>query len=200
MSVRTPVGVLSFPRVFAPRAASPGAEPRYSVNLLFDETAQKTPEFQALRKAVAQAIDEKFGAGKSTDKEFVSRLRSPFRKCSEKEYAGYKEMSGGVYINAWSQTKPGVVDARLQDITVPTDIWAGQLARATVRAFGYHQSGNMGVSWNLNNLQICRTDTPRLDGRREASDDFDTFGDTGMAMADDEVPFLLVPGLYRRAA
>ena len=95
----------------------------------------------------------------------VLELLLPFRPCSEKAYQGY-DIEGGIYIAPWSTKRPDVVDARLQDITVPTDVWAGQLVRVSVNPFAYSNSGNMGVSLGLNNVQICRTDGVRLDGRR----------------------------------
>jgi hypothetical protein len=140
-----------------------------------------------------KAIDEKWGAGKSSDKNFIAKLRSPFRKCEEKKYKGY-DIPGGIYITPWSNRRPGIIDAQRTEITVPDDVWAGQLVRATVSPFAYLQSGNMGVSFSLNNIQICRTDGERLDGRRNAQDDFDAYvGDGAMvgADADDDIPFML---------
>lgn len=195
-SLRTPTGMLSFPQLFQAKAAAPGAEPRFSINLIFDRAAQATPEFAALRRQVAQAIDAKWGAGKSQDREWIKRnkIRSPFRSCSDREYAGY-DVEGGVFIAPWSKNKPGVVDARLQDILVPSDVFSGQLARCTVHAFAYDQQANKGIAFNLNNVQITRADMPRLDGRKEAKEEFDNIGadpelgDREPALADNEPPF-----------
>jgi hypothetical protein len=190
-SLRTPVGILSFPVLFTPRPAAPGGEPRFQINLLFDQPAQKTPEYAALRRAVAETIDAKWGPGKSQDKNFVGRLRLPFRKCEEKPYKGY-QIPGGMYIAPWSKQRPGLVDANRQEIVVPEDIWPGQSVRATVSPFAYQTSGNMGVSFMLNNLQVCRTDGERLDGRRSALEEFDTWIDPNNpapADADEEIPF-----------
>ena len=190
MALQTPIGLLSFPHVFVARPAAPGAEPRFSCSLLFDTVAQKDPKFLALRQAVGAAIEERW-PGKSKDPAFLAKLRSPFRKTSEKEYMGYKEMIGGIYISPWSKDRPGIVDARVQDIMVPADVWPGQMARATVRPFAYEISGNAGVSFNLNNIQICRTDGPRLDGRRSAAEEFDSVNaeDAGAMSMADEPPF-----------
>jgi hypothetical protein len=186
-SLRTPIGILSFPRVFTPKPRAQGGEPVYQVNLLFDRPSQATPEFAALRRAVADAIDETWGANKHQDKQFIAGLRLPFRRCAEKKYKGY-DIEGGVYIAPWSKSRPGIVDAHRRELTVPEDVWAGQMARATVAAFSYNNSGNKGVSFALNNLQICRTDTERLDGRVAAEDDFDEYGDAG-ALVDEDAPF-----------
>jgi len=188
-SVRTPIGILSFPNLFSPRPRSPGAEPVYQCSILFDQAAQKDPAYQLLRKAVMDEIEEKCGAGKSTDRAFMQGMRSPFRPCAEKAYSGY-DIPGGMFISPWTKSKPGLVDAVRNEIIVPEDIWAGQLVRATVSPFYYFNSGNRGVSFGLNNLQVCRTDGPRLDGRKKAVDDFDDWTGPGAAvMADDEIPF-----------
>lgn len=194
MAVRTPIGLLSYPHLFVARPAAPGADPRFSCALLFDKTAQQDPAFLELRKAVGAVIDEFFGAGKSRDKAFVSSIRSPFRRTDLKDTKGYKEMVGGIYIQPWSKERPGVVDARVQTITVPGDVWPGQMARATVRPFAYDVSGNKGVNFNLNNIQICRTDGTRLDDRRQATDEFDPYGSGDVGGYDDDedaAPFML---------
>jgi hypothetical protein len=190
MALRTPIGILSFPNLFVARAAVQGGEPRFSLNLIFDDAALKTPEYQALRAAVAEAIDAEWGAGKSKDTKFVQGLRLPFRKTSEKEYAGYDK--GTIFVHAWSKQKPGVVDPQRQDILIADDVWAGQLARATVRPFAYQQSGNKGVSFALENVQIAKKDMPRLDGRQSANsafDDLPTEGGSASAPVGDDAPF-----------
>lgn len=188
-SLRTPIGVLSFPSLFSPRPRAPGGDPVYQCSLLFDQAAQRDPAFAALRRAAAAEIDDKNGPGKSQDKQFMAGVRSPFRPCGEKAYKGY-DIEGGVFISPWTKSKPGLVDAQLNEIMVPEDIWAGQLARATVSPFWYHQAGNRGISFALNNLQICRADGERLDGRRAARQDFDAFvGPGAMATVDDDIPF-----------
>lgn len=186
-SLRTPIGILSFPRVFSPRPRAQGGEPVYQINLLFDQVAQKTPEFQALRRAVMEMIDATWGNGKAQDKQFVAGLRLPFRRTSEKKYQGY-DLENGIYITPWSKQRPGVVDANRREVTVPEDVWAGQMARATVAPFPYTNSGNKGVSFALNNLQICRTDTPRLDGRIAAENEFPDYEPQG-ELVDEDAPF-----------
>lgn len=186
MSLRTPTGVLSFPALFKPRAPAPGAEPRYSLNLVFDAATQKSPEFLALKQAVMDVIETEVGASKARDKAFLAGLRLPFRDAGEKSYAGYAK--GLIYIAAWSKERPGIVDARLQEVLVPDDVWPGQLARCTVKPFWFSNSGNKGVSFGLNNVQIVKADMPRLDGRRKATDDFDTVAGAAGADGDDDLP------------
>jgi hypothetical protein len=187
-SLITPTGIMSFPNLFTPRPVVQGGELRYGLNLIIDAQGQKTPEYQALRKAVAQCIDAKWGDGKSRDKTF--KLRSPFLSTADQEYVGYEDKDA-IFIRPWSKQKPGVVDAFRNEITVPSDVWAGQLVRCSVNAFAYEQSGNRGVSFGLNNVQICRTDGTRLDGRRPAKQEFPDYEDANAAkeMEDTDRPF-----------
>ena len=190
-SVRTPIGILSFPQLFTPKPRAPGGEPVYQCSILFDQSAQKHPDFAALVAAMNELIDEEWGAGKSRDKAFLGTIRRPFRKTQEKQYKGY-DIPGGLFISPWSKSRPGIVDAQRNEISVPEDIWAGQLARASVAPFAYNQAGNKGISFALNNIQICRTDGERLDGRRAAKDEFPDYDGPGAlvgADADDDVPF-----------
>src|SRR5690606_32482380 len=104
------------------------------------------------RKAVHEAIVEKWGAQKAQDQAFLRSLRLPFRATAEKDYAGFDK--GDIFISPWSKNQPGIVDVQGTDIKVPGDVFAGQQARATVRAFAYEQSGNKGVAFGLEHVQI----------------------------------------------
>ena len=189
-SILTPIGILSFPVLFSPRPRAQNAEAVYSCNLLFDEEAQKTAAFANLKRAVLDEIENKCGIGKTKDANFMKGLRSPFRPTEDRPYAGY-DIPNGVFIAPWTKSRPGVVDAKRVEIIMPEDVWAGQMARASVTPFYYMNSGNKGVSFALNNLQICRSDGIRLDGRRQAKDEFPEYDGAGAMTADaaDDIPF-----------
>lgn len=186
----SPIGVVSFPSLFVARAPQPGADPRYSVTLIFNADAQATPEFKALKAAAFAAAKEKWG-DKAADMFKSGKLRSPIRDATEKEFSGYDE--GSLFVNFWSKQAPGVVDQRLQDIIRAEDVYPGALGRVTYRAFAYDTQGNKGVSFGLQNFQLADASTPRLDGRRAAKDEFaplDSGGTADLAMAvADDVPF-----------
>lgn len=188
----TPVGVLSFPHLFEARPPVRGAEPRFSCTFIFDAAAQATPEYAALKKAAHEVAIAEFGEAKLKDANFMRKFRSPFRDASEKSYAGYDE--GSVFISPWTKKRPDVVDARLQDITVPDDVWAGQMARGSVKPFAYSEGGNYGVSFGLNNVQITKRKMPRMDGRKAGNKTFgaiedESVGTVGQSSNDDEIPF-----------
>lgn len=185
-TVMTPVGTLCFPALYEPKKAQDAAAKlRYSCILLFNELATKTPAYQALRQAVADAISEKFGAAKAADPAFVRTLRLPFRNAAEKDYNGFDR--GTIYISPWSQgegqyaSRPDVVDLQGNKILTPEDVFAGQLARATVRAFGYDSNGNRGVAFGLEHVQIVKADGERLDGKQSAERAFQNADNSELA-------------------
>lgn len=188
-TLRTPLGVLSFPTFFQARAAAQGQEPKFSGVLIFDKAAQATPEYKALRAAVLEAIKEKWGDAKAADQRFVKSLRLPFRDCADKAGTAGYDVEGGIFISATSKQQPGVVDASLQEMT-QGDVWPGQIARFSVRAFAYEVSGNKGVAFGLNNVQVVKKDMPPIAGKRRAEDDFDAVGaPAGSDPADEDLPF-----------
>ena len=181
----TPIGVLNFPSFFTPKRneQNPKQIPRYTGVLLFDDVGTSTTAYQELRRGVKEAIEEKWGAAKAADRTFIATLRLPFRDASEKSYTGFED--GDKFINAWSpgfekddvnwerpKTPPEVVDLHGHPIQVPGDVFAGQLARFTVRPFAYDNNGNKGVSFGLEHVQIVKQDMERIDGRRSGEQAF----------------------------
>jgi hypothetical protein len=164
--VLTPFGKLSFVNLYTPRAPMDGkGDPRYGTNLIIPQAQMKTPAYKALQQAIIDCAKDFFG-----DKVDLKRIRLPIRKSSERDYEGYDEDS--VFIAPWSKQKPGVVDKQGNEILIADDVYAGQVARLSVRPFGYDNSGNKGVGLALNHVQIAIADAPRLDGRRSAADTF----------------------------
>jgi hypothetical protein len=163
-TILTPVGIASFLNLKEPRAVVEGSEPRYSLNLIFDKTAQETLEFKKLLEAVTRAAAEKWPSKKPPN------LILPFHDGAEKEgqYDGYR--AGDVFIIPWTKQKPGVVDRNRQEIVDWSDIWAGWTARAFVRPFAF-DNVKRGVGLALDGVQFLRKGK-RLDGRANVSEDF----------------------------
>lgn len=169
-SLITPVGLLCFPNLFEARSPVQGQEARFNCILLFDEAQQRTTEFKALQDEIMVAAREQFG------NKLPGNLRMPIRKAEEKQdYEGFEP--GKVFISPWSKQRPGLVDGSNQEIHVKDDVWAGQLARAYIRPFGYDTSGNKGVGLMLEHVQIVKKDMPRIDGRKAATAVFGTYAD-----------------------
>lgn len=167
-AILTPVGVASFVNLKEARSVVQGQDPRFSINLIFDEAAQKTAEYKALLDAIANVTKDKWG------NKVPSNLRGPIRDGAEKEnqYTGYRK--GVVFINPWTKERPGVVDAGRNEIIDLSTVYAGMYARAFVRPFAYDSGSNKGISLLLDAVQFVK-DGERLDGRKSASQMFDTF-------------------------
>ena len=183
----SPIGVISFPHLFTPRAPQPGADERYSLILIFDQNAQNTPEFKKMKSDVYACAKAKFG-DKTDEMIKNGQLRMPFRDANEKsKYPGFDD--GCVFISAWSKQKPDVIDGRLNPV-LESDLYPGCLGRITYNPFAYDNSGNRGCSIGLNNTQIADFTTPRLDGKRKGQDDFDSIDEQSAdADAMEDVPF-----------
>ena len=183
----SPIGQLSFPHLFVPRAPMNGGEERFSTILIFNENAQNTPEYKAMKKAAFDCAVAEWG-DKAKDMIAKGQIRMPFRDATEKsDYAGFDD--GKMFISAWSKNKPDVVDGRLNPV-VPSDVFPGCMGRITYTVWAYDVSGNKGVSFGLNNVQISDFTTERLDNKKKGADDFDAMDDqTSDELEDDDVPF-----------
>lgn len=157
-TVMTPEFRVSFPAVFIPKKNDLNGKMEYSVVALF----KKGENLDKLKAAAEAACKEKWGEDKA---KWPKKLKSPFRDQGEKDSAGYED--GAVFVTLKSNQKPGLVDAKLQDIIDDTEFYAGCWARATVRAFaweGKSPDGKTTVSWGvslgLQNLQKTRDGEP----------------------------------------
>jgi len=141
----------------------PDSAKRYSVRAVF----MPGSDLSALKKDAANAASEKWASA------IPKTLRSPFRRNDELDnpIAGIPDEAIVMTFSASEDRRPGVVDAKLQDIIDETECYSGAWYRAQVRAFAYEQSGNKGVSFGLQNLQKLRDGEP-LGGRLPASKAF----------------------------
>jgi Enterobacter phage Enc34, ssDNA-binding protein len=169
-AINTPYATLSFQSLFTPRPRAPGANGGpavYQCVLIFDEKAQKSPKFKALKEACAEAARKEWG-----DNVNLKQVEMPFKDAGEKSYEGYHP--GDVFIRPWSKNKPGIVDADREDIRLPEEVWSGQLVRANVVPFAWTHTNKRGVSFGLNHVQIIESEgRQRLDGRPSAGSAFD---------------------------
>ena len=139
------------------------AKEKFGVTMLFP----KGTDLSALKAAAHEAAVNKWG------KDLPKKLKTPFKDQGERadDYAGFEE--GGIYITAQSDTRPGVVDAKVQDIIDENDFYSGCWARATVNAYAWeHPTGGKGVSFGLLNVQKLRDGDRLGGGRAKPTEDF----------------------------
>lgn len=142
---------------------------KYMTNVLIPRTETETIEAikGAIETAKKQAIVSKWG-GKEPKK-----LDMPLRDGDEKDDDVYADH---FYVNAKSNTRPGIVDKDLQPIVDEEEIYSGVWAYVSVTFYGYDVSGNRGIACGLNNIKKFKDDD-KLGGRVSAESDFADFDD-----------------------
>ena len=159
--------IASYVTLEKPQPPAPGADPRYSIVGVVPRDALTSPQMKKLKEACIRAAEAKFG------KKLPSNLKMPFRPNTDRDVAPFTDHPDGVFFNAWSKNRPGVVDKDREEILDYSEVWSGQVIRMSVTPFAYDNSGNKGVSLGLNNIQILKADAPRMDGRKPAASEFE---------------------------
>ena len=198
----TPEFRASYPTVFTPRKPKdkendPKAKAKYSIAMYF--RVQETPESKAAGEVVADLkelkaevakvflaklgpdwaniIQQKKGDGSPMYKvPFKNGAADDCKVADPKAPGGFKWKPGMgpgvVVVRASSEYKPGVVDRNKAEILNPQDFQGGDYARAQVHAYWYDVSGNKGVTFGLDNVQMIRNGE-RFGGAGSAEDAFD---------------------------
>ena len=167
----TGVCTFSYLNCWEPKAVE-GGKPKFSVSLVIPKSDTKTVE--RIRAAIQAAYEEGAsklkGSGKSVPA--LSAIRTPLRDGDE-DRPDDEVYKGCWFINANSDTAPGIVDADRQPIITRSEMYSGVKGRASINMYAYNANGNRGIACGLNNLQKISDGTP-LGGRSCAEDDFDT--------------------------
>lgn len=172
VKVVTPIGVISYPNVFEPRAVEQGKEPKYSCTIIFPKS--RKAELKALEAAIMQVAQAHFGGtdpktGKPIDvaaKFAAGKLHHPL-KDGDIQYPDDPLYKGTVFIRANSDVRhrPAVVGADVQPIINPEEVYPGMLGRLQVYVCPFeYQNMKFGVTLLLNGLQKVK-DGERIDGR-----------------------------------
>ena len=83
----------------------------------------------------------------------------------------WPETAGHYIINLSTRVKPQVVDADMQPIIDPSEVYSGCYGRVSMNFFAYNNNGNKGISAGLNNVQKLEDGEP-LGGTTSAESDF----------------------------
>lgn len=157
----------SYVHVHEPVAmANGGGEKKYSVSLIIPKTDADT---LGKIKAAIQAAQEEGKDGKWGGKIPVN-LKLPLRD-GDTERTENPEYAGAFFISASTKTKPGLVDANREPITVESEFYSGCYGRASINFYPFNQNGNKGIACGLNHLQLLEKGEP-LGGRGSAEEDF----------------------------
>lgn len=186
------IGVACFVFLFKPQQPGEGSkqkEPKYKIILVWDEDAQATEDYKAMKRACVEAAEAKFGKD-ARDKIKKGKIKMPWRDASDYGDEGYGfpfDQSGWKFANFSSNTQPGVVDRKAKPILKESEVYSGMKARCTYAVWAYDKEGNKGVTLLLNNVQKIE-DGERLAGRPDAEDDFEPVdGEDGTDDNDDDI-------------
>lgn len=175
IKIITPRARLSFPSLLTPETQGQFAKGEYKAQLLFD-VKEEADGIKAMKRAILSVAQTAFG--KETK---LKDIQHPFRDGNEKTQPGY---AGTLYINPKSKYRPGVVDAKMKEITNEGDIYPGCYVRASVIPYSYVSAGKKGVSFRLCNVQKIADGEPMAGGTSNPNDDFGPADGGG-----DDVPF-----------
>lgn len=159
----------SFCNVWEPKSIN-GSAPKYSISLIIPKTDTKTIE--KIKAAIKAAYEDGASKLKGNSKSVpaLSLLKTPLRDGDE-ERPDDESYAGCYFINANSNTAPGIVDADCQRIINRSEVYSGVYGRASINFYVFNTNGNRGIACGLNNLQKIR-DGEALAGHASAEQDF----------------------------
>ena len=162
--------IFSYLTINEPKAPLGGGTPKYSVSLIIPKSDKVT--IAKIRAAIQAAFEEGASKLKGSSKSVpqLSTLKTPLRD-GDIERPDDPVYKNCWFINANSVTKPGVVDANLNPIIDPSELYSGIIGRASINFYAFNSNGNKGIACGLNNLQKLADGTP-LGGHSRAEDDF----------------------------
>ena len=145
---------------------------RFTVTSLLAGDGSDTVTVQKIRDAIQAAYEKDEGKLRGSGKTVppLSSIHSPLRD-GDRDKADDPAYKNAWFLNATAKTRPGIVDANLQEITDPAELYSGIIGRASVNFYAYNSNGNRGIGCGLNNLQKLKDGTP-LGSFSRAADDF----------------------------
>lgn len=161
----TPKFRASYPHLFKPQGMK-GAEPKYSVTMLFKKDQDLTKIKDAMKAAKVAA----FGPDK---KKWPADIESPVIDGDIPKYADREGYKGHYAIKASTNpdSKPGVVDENREEIIDPSEFYPGCYARAQVFCRVWEFSGKTGIHFILDHVQKLG-DGKQFGGKKSAKEAF----------------------------
>ena len=164
----------SYANIWDPKSIN-GGKPKFSVSLIIPK--DDTVTVNKIKAAIQAAYDEGQSKLKGNAKSVppLSAIKNPLRD-GDLERPDDPAYQNAYFINANSDTAPGVVDKNLNPIIDRSEIYSGVYGRASINLYAFNSNGNRGIACGLNNIQKIRDGEP-LGGKSRAEDDFATDDD-----------------------
>ena len=147
--ITTGIVRLSYVHLFEP-TPNPSGELKYSVAILIPKSDKKT--LAAISEAIGNAIEN--GADKFNGIS-KNKLKNPLRDGDE-DRPGDAAYEGCYFINANNSRKPKVVNASLQEVIDPEEVYSGCYAKACITFYPFSASGNRGIACSIDAVQKIR--------------------------------------------
>lgn len=164
----------SYVNVWEPKSIN-GGTPKYSVSLIIPKSDAKTVDKvkAAIQAAYEEGQGKLKGNGKSVPK--LEAIKVPLRD-GDVERPDDPAYANSYFINANSNTAPGIVDANCDPVITRSEVYSGVYGRASINFYAFNTNGNKGIACGLNNLQLMRAGEP-LGSKASAESDFATCDD-----------------------
>lgn len=146
---------LSYAQLFTPKAAPGSTKEKYSVSVIIPKSDKKT--IAKIEAAVNKA--KELGKSSKWGGKIPANVKTPLRDgdIDRPEDPAY---AGTFFFNCSSERKPGIVDAALNPILDPTEVYSGCYGRVNVNFYAYDSNGNRGVAAGLNHVQKIEDGEP----------------------------------------
>ena len=160
----------SYANLWEPKSIN-GGKPKFSVSIIIPKSDSVT--LGKVRKAIDAAYQEGETKLKGNGRVVppLEALKTPLRD-GDLERPGDEAYANSFFINANSDTAPGIIDLAKNDILERKEIYSGVYARFSVNFYAFNSNGNKGIACGLNNVQKLCDGTP-LGGKSRAEDAFD---------------------------
>ena len=160
---------LSYANVWQAKSIN-GGTPKFSTSVLIpkSDTATVAKVKAAIQAAYAEGEGKLKGNGKTVPP--LASLKTPLRD-GDTERPDDEAYAGHWFINANSNTAPGVVDINRQPILETSEIYSGVYARVCLSFYAFNSNGSKGVACGLQSIQKVR-DGESLGGRTKPEEDF----------------------------
>ena len=160
---------LSYANIWQAKSINGGA-PKFSTSVLIPKSDTETVAKikAAIAAAYAEGEAKLKGNGKSVPP--LTAIKIPLRD-GDQERPDDEAYKGHWFVNANSNTAPGVVDINRESIIDTKEIYSGVYARVCLSAYSFNSSGNKGIALGLQSVQKVKDGEP-LGGHSKPEEDF----------------------------
>ncbi len=161
----------SYCHLFQPVSRNANEDPKYSTTILLPKsnTAMKAAIDAAIEQAVNDGVSKKWNGVKPPYIAIPIHDGDGARPSDGMPFGA--ECRGHWVFTASGKQAPFVVDAQVQNIINPSEVYSGMYGNVNVTFFPYNSNGKKGVGCGLNGVQKVRDGEP-LSGRVTAAEAF----------------------------